>query len=58
MALYFLRARSQSSVSAIESMEGGVHVTHRDHVVNLPDTEPVKDIRHEGLKTHIFHAGD
>ena len=35
-----------------------VHVTHRHHVVDLPDTKPVKNIGHERLETHVLDTGD
>ena len=35
-----------------------VHVTHRDHVVDFLDTEPVEDIGHQRLESHILDTGD
>ena len=37
---------------------GNAHVTHRHHVVDLLDAEPVKDVGHERLETHVLDAGD
>jgi len=35
-----------------------LHVGHAEHPVNLCDAEPVQDVRHEGLETHVFNAGN
>ena len=34
------------------------HIAHADHVVDLLDAEPVQDVGHEGLETHVFDSGD
>lgn len=34
------------------------HITHRDHVVDLGDTQPVQDVGHEGLEAHVLDTGD
>ena len=35
-----------------------LHITHADHVVDLGNTEPVEDVGHERLETHVFYTGD
>ena len=35
-----------------------LHVAHRDQFVNLFNPKPVENIRHEGLETHVFDAGN
>lgn len=33
-------------------------LAHAQHPVNLGDTQPVQDIRHQCLEAHVFHAGN
>ena len=37
---------------------GDLHITPGHHVVDLLNTEPVKDVRHQGLETHVLHSSD
>jgi hypothetical protein len=36
----------------------GDSLAHAEHSVNLLDTEPVKDIGHQRLKTHVLHTSN
>ena len=38
--------------------EPGLHITHRDHVVDFLDTEPMQHVRHQRLETHILDSGN
>ena len=31
-----------------------LHIAHRYHIINLPDPQPMQDIQHESLESHIF----
>ena len=33
-------------------------LAHTQHAINLLDTQPMQDIRHQSLETHILHTGD
>lgn len=33
-------------------------LAHAEHPVNLGDAEPMEDIGHQSLETHVFDAGD
>lgn len=33
-------------------------LAHAQHSVNLGDTQPVKDIRHQGLEAHVLYTGN
>lgn len=35
-----------------------LHVAHRHHVVDLLDTQPVQNVGHERLESHVLHTGD
>ena len=35
-----------------------LHVGHAKHAINLGDTQPVQDIRHQSLEAHILDTGD
>jgi hypothetical protein len=37
---------------------GGVHITHRNHVVDLLNAEPVQYIWHKSLEAHVLHASN
>lgn len=36
----------------------GYLLGHTQHAINLLDTQPMQDIRHESLEPHILYAGD
>lgn len=36
----------------------GNSLAHAQHPVNLGDTEPVQNIRHQSLEPHVLDAGD
>lgn len=44
----------QSQSIASSSMWKDDSLAHTQHPINLLDTEPVKNIGHQGLKSHIF----
>jgi len=33
-------------------------LAHAEHSVNLLDAQPVKDVRHECLESHVIDTGD
>ena len=33
-------------------------LAHAKHPVDLGDTEPVQDVRHQGLEAHVLHTSD
>lgn len=33
-------------------------LAHAQHPVDLGDTKPVQDVRHQGLEAHVLHTGD
>lgn len=33
-------------------------LAHAQHSVNLLDTKPVENVRHQGLETHVLDASD
>ena len=35
-----------------------VHVAHRDHIINLLYPQPVQDVGHERLESHVLYACD
>lgn len=39
-------------------IEVGLHIAHRDHVVDLSDTKPVQHVRHQRLEAHILDSGN
>lgn len=48
-------------VTAIRGLGASVArnlLAHAQHTVDLGDPEPVQNIRHEGLESHVFDAGD
>ena len=34
------------------------HITHRNHPMDVFDSQPVKDVRHQHLEPHVLHAGN
>lgn len=37
-------------------IESPIVLAHAEHAVNLGNAEPVKDVRHKGLKPHVLNA--
>lgn len=33
-------------------------LAHTQHPVDLGNTKPVQNVRHQGLETHVFHTSD
>lgn len=33
-------------------------LAHAEHSINLGDSEPVEDVRHQSLEPHVFDASD
>lgn len=38
--------------------EGANVLAHTQHAVDLGDSQPVQDVRHQRLETHVLDAGD
>lgn len=38
--------------------EKHVHITHANHIIDLPNPHPMQHIRHERLEPHVLHARD
>ena len=55
IASYFL-PRTHISIYEYSIYESAAHIAHRNHVVDLPDAQPVQDVRHERLEAHVLHA--
>lgn len=55
--MYFLQACGSAWVQVVRG-KGSVHVTHRNHVVDFLDTEPVQDVGHECLEAHVLDTRD
>lgn len=36
----------------------GDSLAHTEHSINLLDTEPMENIGHQCLETHVFHTGN
>ena len=32
------------------------HITHRHHIINLPNPQPMQHVRHQRLEPHVLHA--
>jgi hypothetical protein len=39
-------------------VQADVHITHRDHIVDLGYAQPVQHIGHESLEPHVLHPGN
>jgi len=35
-----------------------LHITHRHHIIDLLDAQPVQDVRHQCLEAHVLDTGD
>lgn len=55
IASYFLKPLS---IGVANSVKHHVHITHRDHIINLCDTQPMQDIGHQSLEPHVLDSSN